>query len=260
MDNKKILVVEDEPELRSFLALELETSGYEVFLAADGEEGFHLARQVRPDLIISDVLMPKMDGNQLLKKLRGTDFGRRIPFFILTARGKMRDYFESVEVDAFIEKPFEPEDLLMKIEIALEQATSKNPSQAKSNSEKDFLEKKRVLVLEDDPWVSEHLKSVFNDYGYSLKVVKSVSGCLEEAVRFNPAMIIFRYLLEGMDASRLVGLLREMSHLKTIPILVYSTMMIGEERENVLKAGATDFLTEANGIKLLKRANQIFHQ
>lgn len=258
MDNKKILVVEDEPELRGFLALELETSGYEVFLAADGEEGFHLARKVRPDLIISDVLMPKMDGNQLLKKLRGTDFGRRIPFFILTARGKMRDYFEAIEVDAFIEKPFEADDLLNKIEVALEQSTSQEEQGVKS--ENDFSGKKKILVLEDDPLGSEHLKSIFNDYGYSIKIVKSASKCLEEAVRFNPDMIISRYIFEGMDAGHLIRLLREMSHLKTIPILVYSNTMPGQERDNVLKSGATEFLYDASGIKLLKRANQIFNQ
>ncbi len=258
MDNKRILVVEDEPELRSFLALELQTSGYEVFLAGDGEEGFNLAREVNPDLIISDVLMPKMDGNQLLKKLRGTDFGRRIPFFILTARGKMRYYFEAVEVDAFIEKPFEADDLLSKIEMVLKQSTLDKAQEKKS--ENDSSGKKKILVLEDDLWLTEHLKSIFNDYGYNIKIVKSVSECLEEAVRFNPAMIISRYIFEGMDADRLVRLLREMSHLKTIPILVYSNTMLDEGRENFLKAGATDFLSDADGIKLLKKANQIFNQ
>ena len=78
-------------------------------------------------------------------------------------------------------------------------------------------------------------------------------GCL------NPAMIISKYILEGMDADRLVRLLREMSHLKSIPILIYSNAIMGGERDRVLKAGATDFLAEANGIKLLKKANQIFH-
>src|SRR5690242_20598077 len=104
---KRILVVEDEPELRKVLAMELEASGYEVFVAGDGEEGFEVAQEVLPDLIITDVLMPKMDGNQLLKKMRATFFGRRIPFMVLTARGKMRDYFEAVDVNAFVEKPFE---------------------------------------------------------------------------------------------------------------------------------------------------------
>ena len=80
MNNKKILVVEDEPALRRILAMDLEASGYDVYEAGDGEAGYELALEVLPDLIITDVIMPKMDGNQLLKKMRGTFFGRRIPF------------------------------------------------------------------------------------------------------------------------------------------------------------------------------------
>lgn len=128
MDKKKILFVEDEPEMRSLLALELETSGYEVFLAEDGKKGFELAKKVKPDLIISDVLMPEMDGSQFFKELKASDFGKDIPFIVLTARKKMEDYFEAVGADGFLEKPFQPEELVKKIELVLQRRASSRES------------------------------------------------------------------------------------------------------------------------------------
>lgn len=110
--SKKILIVEDEPELRSLIKLELETSGYTVVCAEDGEAGLRMASEERPDLVISDVLMPKIDGNQMLQELRALDFGKNIPVIILTARRKMKEYFEIMDVSAFLEKPFEAEELL----------------------------------------------------------------------------------------------------------------------------------------------------
>ena len=123
MSKKKILIVEDEAQMQMLLSDELKTAGYEVHSAWDGEEGFQKAEEVKPDLIIADIMMPRIDGNQLMKKLRKSDFGRYIPFIVLTARGKMRDYFEILEVDCFIEKPFESKYLLERIAN-----TFKNPN------------------------------------------------------------------------------------------------------------------------------------
>ncbi len=119
MPSKKILIVEDEDDLRKLIAEQLKMAGYDVFQAVDGEEGFTKAREVHPDLILSDVIMPKKDGNQFYKELKKTDFGKDIPFVILTARANMRDYFEILQVDSFMEKPFTMHDLLERIEITL---------------------------------------------------------------------------------------------------------------------------------------------
>ena len=143
MNKKKILIVEDEDELRTVLTLGLEASGYEVVQAGDGEAGFQLAQEVSPDLIISDVVMPKLDGSQLLKKIRESDFGKDTPFIVVTARGKMQDYFEIMEVDDFIIKPFAAEDLLMRVERALyRKRVTKEPGSGSCNI------RKKVLLLE----------------------------------------------------------------------------------------------------------------
>ncbi len=116
---KKILIVEDEKDLRALVAQQLQLAGYEVYEAEDGEVGFEKAKQLQPDLIISDVIMPKKDGNQFYKELKKSDFGKNIPFLILTARANMRDYFEIMQVDSFMEKPFKMKALVERIEELL---------------------------------------------------------------------------------------------------------------------------------------------
>jgi two-component system chemotaxis response regulator CheY len=115
MEQKKILIVEDEGTSRALLTATLEKAGYQVFQAKDGEEAFKVAKAVRPDLIISDVVMPQLDGNRLIRKVHQSEFGKKIPFVVLTAHKQMEGYFELMDVKGFITKPFDPEDLIARI-------------------------------------------------------------------------------------------------------------------------------------------------
>ena len=123
-EQRIILVVEDEEDMRKVVAEELEGLGHKVYQTGDGLEGLRIAEDVRPDLVISDVVMPKSDGNQLLKNLRETDFGKDIPFIVVTARRGMRDYFEVIKVAAFFEKPFKLKELCEKVEEVLAEKKS----------------------------------------------------------------------------------------------------------------------------------------
>jgi CheY-like chemotaxis protein len=254
MTKKKILVVEDEAEMRAMLAIELETSNYQVFQAADGEVALRLAEEVRPDLIISDVMMPKMDGNQFLKRLRATDFGSSIPFVVLTARGKMRDYFETVEVDGFVSKPFEPEELLQTVEKALGKGAASGSGVAGKGKASA---KKKVFIVDNDPAALDELQKIFEDYGYEIETAILPSKCLDEMVTFKPDAILSKYQMDELTADKLVELIRNMPHFKNIPIVIYAGASQGDQQEKVLKAGAAKFLVGIKGIKLLKELNGI---
>ncbi len=255
---KKILIAEDEPEMRKMLALELETSGYQVFEAADGQEAFKLAQDIKPDLIISDVLMPNMNGGELIKKIRETDFGREIPVMVLTARGKMKDYFDVMDVNEFVVKPFEPHDLLERVRTLIEKGNQ--PESMNEVIEKDgqLIQKKRILILENDPLAYKELKTAFEDYGYAVKMVTTPAECLEQAISFHPDLVFSKFIIEGMSGTKLVDLLRGMSPLKKTPIIIYSNTIFGGEKESVFAAGATEFLSDVNSVKLLKKANELF--
>ena len=117
MAQKKILVVDDEPSVLKVLKRRLESKHYDVITAEDGLEGLEKALEGKPDLIISDIMMPTMDGYTFIKKLKAKPGFSRIPVIILTAKEKMQDLFlfEGIKECDYIVKPFETEELLNKI-------------------------------------------------------------------------------------------------------------------------------------------------
>jgi DNA-binding response OmpR family regulator len=115
---KKILVVDDEQEMVDMLEMRLSASGYDVISATDGLKGLELARSEMPDLMILDVMLPRIDGFHICRMLKFDNRYRSLPIIILTAKGTPEDRQISSELkaDAYIAKPFETADLLKTIE------------------------------------------------------------------------------------------------------------------------------------------------
>lgn len=116
-DRKKILIVEDEPEFRLGLKMRLESKGYEVLEAEDGASGLSKAKSEKPDLIVLDVMLPKMDGYQVARFLKFDEKFKSIPIIMLTARSQQtdRNTGQAVGVDFYMTKPFKSEELLAAI-------------------------------------------------------------------------------------------------------------------------------------------------
>jgi two-component system alkaline phosphatase synthesis response regulator PhoP len=117
MTKKKILVVEDEAELTGAIQIRLEQAGYEVLIAYDGQEALEKARTENPDLIVLDLMLPKIDGYKVCRLLKFDGKSKKIPVVMLTARAQEKDENLGYEVgaDAFITKPFKYQVLLAKI-------------------------------------------------------------------------------------------------------------------------------------------------
>jgi len=115
--SKKILVIDDETELLKAISIRLKASGYEVITAQDGQEGLEKAKSSNPDLIVLDILMPKMDGYEVCRLLKFDEKYKSIPVIMLTAKAQDIDKTmgKKVGVDDYITKPFETQDLVDKI-------------------------------------------------------------------------------------------------------------------------------------------------
>lgn len=115
---KRILLVDDEPDFLDMVKTRLEASGYEVITAADGQQGLDKAKKEKPDLIILDLMLPKMDGYKVCGLLKKDTRYSGIPLIILTARAQGEDMKlgEELGADAYIIKPFDAAALLGKIE------------------------------------------------------------------------------------------------------------------------------------------------
>ena len=120
----KILLVDDEVQLLTMVQMRLEANGYEVITASDGQEGLEKAKNENPDLIMMDVMMPKMDGYKVCGLLKNDTRYSKIPIILFTARAQQDDQQVGKEAgaDAYITKPFDPPVLLAKIEELLKKS------------------------------------------------------------------------------------------------------------------------------------------
>jgi DNA-binding NarL/FixJ family response regulator len=118
----QLLLVDDEPGLREAVKDYLQESGFTVQVASNAREGWELMQQKTPDLVISDVMMPQVDGYQFLKQVREDPRFKALPVVFLTAKGMTADRIQGYQarVDAYLPKPFDPDELVAIVENLLE--------------------------------------------------------------------------------------------------------------------------------------------
>lgn len=149
MKSRRILVVEDDPRVLVFLVDQLELEGYEVVTARDGVEGLNRARVGNPDLIILDVMMPKMDGYEVCHQLKQSPDTWVIPVLMLTAKGRKQDVVKGLEIgaDDYLPKPYDPSELQARINTLFRRFPPSNAVDDKK-SENTFLAKLHELLVE----------------------------------------------------------------------------------------------------------------
>lgn len=142
-----VLVVEDDEQLRAMLALNLARHGYEVEQAADGEEGLRIAREVRPDLVVLDLMLPKLDGRQVCRLIRAQD--EEVPVLILTALDREVDVVNGLDAgaDDYMTKPFSLREFLARVKALLRRTETGrgNPAVLVSGELAIFLKEHRAV-------------------------------------------------------------------------------------------------------------------
>jgi DNA-binding response OmpR family regulator len=116
-----ILVVDDEPQIVRLLRAYLEEAGFRVVIASDGEQALYVARHEKPDLVVLDLLMPRMDGLEFTRRIRRE---RDVPIIMLTARAEETDRIVGLELgaDDYVTKPFSPRELVARVRAVLRRA------------------------------------------------------------------------------------------------------------------------------------------
>jgi len=117
MPEPTVLVVEDDPVILRLLEVNFELEGFTVLLAHDGAEGIEVARANQPDLIISDIMMPRTSGLELVETLKADPDTKAIPIILLSAKAQTSDLKVGLEAgaDDYVTKPFEPLDLVERV-------------------------------------------------------------------------------------------------------------------------------------------------
>jgi DNA-binding response OmpR family regulator len=117
----KIVIAEDEPDIRDLIAFTLRFAGYEVVTGSNGEEGYELTRKEKPDLVMMDVRMPKMTGYEACKKIKADPDIAHIPVIFLSAKGQETEISSGLDSGAeeYLLKPFAPDQLTERIRAVL---------------------------------------------------------------------------------------------------------------------------------------------
>ena len=118
----RVLIIDDEAPIRLLCRVNLEAEGMDVLEAADGEKGIELARRERPDVILLDVMMPRLDGWDVAQLLVSDELTKEVPIVFLTARAEVRDRARGLAIGGieYVTKPFNPLELASLIESLLE--------------------------------------------------------------------------------------------------------------------------------------------
>ena len=151
----KILVVDDDDSINELRKINLELSGYDVISAFDGLQGFTLAKQELPDLIVLDVMMPDVDGYTVAKRVRENASTAEIPILMLTAMGQLEDKVKGFDigVDDYLVKPFEMDELKVRVRALLKRV----------NAIPESLATKEILTVGDITLLPETYSVKIND-------------------------------------------------------------------------------------------------
>ena len=120
-ETPRILVADDDDDLRALVSYRLESAGYDVVQAVDGQQAVDLAFERAPDVVVLDVMMPKLDGYEVARRLRADERTQRVPVILLTSRSQEQDVAAGFDAGAndYVTKPFSPAELHARVRAML---------------------------------------------------------------------------------------------------------------------------------------------
>lgn len=217
-DKKTILIVDDALDVRKLLRFHLENKKYNVLEAKDGEEGLALIHQKRPDLIILDINMPKVNGLAVYKELSAVTGRPTFPVLVLTVREELGTMFKDLNVDGFATKPFDIEKVLGEVEaIMAKRYKIIAPEEPKS---KEY--PKKILIVEDDAVEFNKIVISFINAGFIVSVAKSGLDAIEKIMTNLPEALLVKLGLPDLAGDLLVAKLKQMPRTMELPIVLYT--------------------------------------
>jgi CheY-like chemotaxis protein len=207
-----ILVVDDDPDILEGITAILETQPYRLKTARDGLQCLKLIEEEIPDLLIVDLLMPRMDGFAVIQELRSSPKYANLSIIILTTviedASRRRYELETgmeMDVQDYVEKPISPAELLRRVKAVLEQPY--------------------ILVADDDPDILESITSVLKSQPYKVHTARDGRQCIEMISKRVPDLLILDLLMPKMDGFAVIRELAKNPIYTGLPILVLTALL-----------------------------------
>ena len=256
----RILMIEDNPANLELMTYLLRAFKYRVLTAEDGEKGLALAQSERPDLVVCDIQLPKMDGFEVVRRLKLDEATRTIPAVAVTAFAMMgdRERVLAAGFDGYIGKPIVPETFVPQVEQFLRTKTDGQqvvwgPPGDAAAPPRAVHAGARVLVVDNTEANRELIASTLRPAGYEVIAMSNVTSALSSARTMAPDLIISDVHMPGKDGMEFLATLKSDAALRGIPFAFVSASTWTEsERRDALGGGADLILRPGEPQKLLQ--------
>jgi len=262
LEKNKILLIEDEEALVEVLKTKLEKEGFEVMVGYDGQEGYKLISGFNPDIILLDIVMPIMDGYDVLEKMKENEV--KIPVIIISNSGQPVEIEKTKQlgaIDHLIKTQFNPVDVITMVKnyLASEKKQTENGGEETSlNEEKpaivlEKIEKESgpklgitVLLVEDDNFLREISSKKLVKEGFTVYEAMDGDQAVAGVHQVKPDIVLLDIILPVMDGFQILDHIRSSEDVKDTPVIMLSNLGQDTDIKKALDMGANDYLVKAH--------------
>jgi len=257
MDSKKILLIEDEQVLADVLEAKLKKEGYQTNVAYEGEDGYKKIGEWKPDLILLDIVLPKMNGYEVLEKMQADS--NKTPVIIISNSGQPVEIERTKKlgaVDYLVKTQFDPTEVIAKVNnylkkigavgpATIDQTPDPNAEQTTPSQEANSI---KVLLVEDDKFLRDICGTKLIKEGF--QVVEAIDG--QEVIKVlekeNPQIILLDIVLPSINGFEILSQIRSHPNktLAKTPVLMLSNLGQEDDVKKAMELGANDYMIKSN--------------
>lgn len=273
MMGKKILIVEDDVFLGDILVEKLKSEGYDAHLARDGAEGFQKIKELKPDLVLLDIILPNMNGYEILEGKKADPEISEIPVIIISNSGQPVEINRALSLgikDYLVKAQFDPEEVLAKVRLQLkkeENNSASNNTKTSDSAQKitdSSLTGKKIMWVEDDDFLSDIIKQKISGQDCTLLHIASGKKALEIVENEMPDLIMLDIVLPDINGLEILQKIKDNPKTANIPVVLLSNLGQPNDIDTGKNLKAARFLIKANvtldeiieEIKLVFKENQ----
>ncbi len=251
---KKILIIEDDVFLGDVLLQKLKNEGFEAVLVRDGSEGFAKMKSFGPDLILLDIILPGMNGYEILEAQQKDPVLAKIPVIIVSNSGQPVEINRALALgvkDYLVKAQFDPEEVLVKVRAQItkgEESSASVKSLEGAINQKESgasLEGKKIVWVEDDQFLNDIIARKFASTKCVFFHASEGEDALKIIDREMPDIVMLDIILSGMDGFEILRRIKSDPKIKHIPVILLSNLGQAADIEKGKSLGAERFLVKA---------------
>jgi len=265
----KIVIVEDDSMIAEIYKRKFSESGFEVLMAVSGEEVLNLAKKEKIDIILLDLMMPKMDGFAVTKSLRSGEYDANIKIIIFSNLNQKEDRDKAMDLGAngFITKAnYNPSELVAEVQRLSDQLEEQKKNEERiynqNNGQEKKEKKKRILLIEDEDIFLDMFGNKLRQDGFSVTFAKNGAWGFKEALKGNFDLFIVDMIMPTMSGAEIVAKIKMEETIKNTPIIMLSASIDKIIEKEIRKLDIENFFlkTQITPSGLSKKVSEILSE